>query len=278
VQLALALALIALAACSGRTASDGEGGSNPGGTGGAGNGGVGAGGFGGSPCLTPEGVRICGGANDECAWVGPDACPAGGCARPYDRTLGGDAAGGVCFSDLADNASRACWGCEDGEVCVERELGELVCVPESVCAALWQIGVRGVCRYADLSSYDGRELFRLSTCPDSSSASAMCGGPCANDCEAFLHQPCSGRSPDHPQGFCFGTLALCSLGAAGYTQPCEGVLADYYCGVYQVSDADAPVARHYGQCLTEDACLRLAAKLPGGFLCYDSDASLVNPP
>jgi hypothetical protein len=276
---ALGLALLACVACSASVASDeagGAGGEGAGGVAGTGNGGVS--GMGGSPCATPEGVRICGGTSDQCAWVGSDECPGGGCARPFDRILGGDAAGGVCFADLPDWGNRACWGCHDGEVCIERKQGELMCVPESVCAALWQLGVRGACRYADSSAYDGRPLLRLPSCPDPSAGLRLCGGPCDEDCQFAQLAPCAGRSPDHPQGFCFIPGGLCSLDESGYTRPCPAVSSSSYCGVYRVSDADAPVARQYGQCLADYKCLALSAKLPGGFECYDADASLVVPP
>lgn len=204
--------------------------------------------------------------------------PGRGCTRPYDRVLGTEAEAGVCFSDLPDNASRACWGCEDGEVCIEREQGELYCVPESVCAALWQLGVRGACRYADLSAYDGRPLERLAACPDTDPALYLCGGPCPEDCDFGFQEPlpCSGRSPDHPQGFCARHVEpLCSLSESGYTYPCS--YSDWYCGVYRVSAEDAPVARQYGRCLTPERCLALSAKLPGGFDCYDESGKLVAP-
>jgi hypothetical protein len=276
------LTLIGLAACGGQSSEDGNGGYAGSGAGGTGDGGVGgAAGWAGSPCVTPEGVRICGGTSNECGWVVAEECPGGGCARPFDRMLGGEAEGGLCFSDLPDNGSRACFGCEDGEVCIEREPGELVCVPESVCWALWQIGVRGACRYADLASYDGRPLLRLPSCPDPSPPSYMCGGPCPEQCDGFFHNPCSGRSPDHPQGFCFyvNDSGLCSLAGGGYTLECNQVSSgDRYCGVYQLSELDAPVAHQYGQCLSDDTCLALSAKLPGGFLCYDPEGKLVSAP
>lgn len=116
---------VALAiACGGRIGDDDAvdggpmaGGGGTGATGIGGSGRVGA--IGGSTCRTAEGVRLCGGPNAECSWLDTDTCP-GGCVRPYDRDLGGDALAGVCFSDLPDNGSRPCLACEDGEVCVER--------------------------------------------------------------------------------------------------------------------------------------------------------------
>lgn len=267
----LALGSLELAGCAGRTETEGGGGS--GGLGAAG-GAAGAGGFGGDTCRTPEGVRLCGGSAASCGWVGPEECPGGGCARPFDRALGGEAVAGVCFSDLADNGGRPCFNCNDGEVCVERAQGELVCVPESVCAGLWNLGAKGVCRYADLGSYDGRPLPLLSKCPNPKPESLLCGGPCPG-CSKQSHPPCTGRSPDHPQGFCSSFDIWCALGASGYVQQCPSTLPEYYCGVFHVAPADEPIARLYGRCLGLSQCESLAADLPGGFDCYDESAKLV---
>lgn len=273
--LSLAAALAA-AACSGRTVIEGAGGSAGGGASSGGAGGVGSGG---QPCATPEGVRLCGGTASECAWVPPDACPGGGCTRPYDRLLGGPAQGGACLSDLADNASRTCMNCDDGEVCLERRQGELYCVPESVCAGLWRVGVRGVCRYADLSAYDGRPLATASACPTSVPKprnDLRCSPPCTTRCTT---SPCTGRSADHPIGLCLGlrisSKDYCALDGAKYTSPCDWHQS--YCGFFRVSAADRVVASQYGSCLRIDTCLWLSSHLPGGFDCYDEQAQLVKP-
>ena len=267
-----ALAAIALAAgCSGRVVQLGpDGGGGSGGSGGGWSGG------GGLPCVTPDGVRLCGGTQNQCGWVGNDQCPGGGCLRPYDSQLDGPAKAGICYSDLADNGSRPCWGCKDGEVCLQRKQGEYICVPESVCADLWTMGVRGVCRYADLGAYDGRALQTLSSCPGSPGTGTpdFCGGSCTQSCYG---SPCSGRSPDHPQGSCFISQTLCVLGSTGYTQRCPDTLPPDYCGVFHHKSADMSVARQYGQCLGTDSCLALARKLPGGFDCFDAAGHLVKP-
>lgn len=266
----LALGIVEVAGCAGRTETEGAGGSAAGGAGGASaSGGAGGASGGGDPCRTHEGVRLCGGSAASCGWVGPDECPGGGCARPFDRLLGGDAVAGVCFSDLADNGNRACWGCKDGETCVERAPGELACVPESVCAGLWNLGAKGVCRYADLVAYDSRPLPVLSKCPKPKSA--LCGGPCPA-CAGIGEPPCTGRSPDHPQGFCTSFENWCALGDAGYLAKCH---VGELCGVFHVPAADAPVARLYGRCLSPPQCEGLASDLPGGFDCYDESGKLV---
>lgn len=228
------------------------------------------GGFGGDPCRTAQGVRLCGGTAASCGWVGPEECPGGGCARPFDRILNGDSTAGVCFSDLADNGSRPCWGCNDGEVCVERAKGELSCVPESVCAGLWNLGAAGVCRYADLGAYDGRPLPVLPKCPSSKPESLLCGGACGG-CPGVGPPACTGRSPDHPQGFCTSFESWCAWDATGYLQDC----GSDYCGVFQVKAADQPVAFLYGRCLGLSHCQSLADELPGGFDCYDKSGKLV---
>lgn len=270
----LAAAWLALIGCAGRTETGSGGGSAglgaAGGTGGL----AGVGGATGDPCRTPEGVRLCGGSAAACGWVGPGECPGGGCARAFDRMLGGESVAGVCFSDLADNGIRSCWGCNDGEVCLERAQGELVCVPESVCAGLWALGAKGVCRYADLSAYDGRPLKVLVECPSLKPGSLLCGGPCES-CSGAGPPPCTGRSPDHPQGFCTSSEKWCALEASGYLQECpKNSGTEFHCGVFRVSAVDQPVALHYGRCLDKSTCAQLAAELPGGFDCHDQYGNL----
>lgn len=268
---AAAAAVVALA-CAGRTGQDGPSSGGQSGGGGAGNssaqGGMGA--LGGSTCSTAEGVRLCRGEHDECGFIEPSDCPGGGCERPYDRELKGDAVAGLCFSDLPDNASRPCFACEDGEVCIERKPGQLYCVPESVCARLWLLGARGVCRYTDLAAYDARPLPVLASCP--TTETALCGGPC-KPCFGDVPTPCTGRSPDHPQGFCaYYIWDPCSLDDAGYLLGCK---PDRYCGVFRHPGADYAVARLHGRCADEASCLALSKHLPGGFDCYDEVGKLV---
>ncbi|MEZ4220759.1 MAG: hypothetical protein R3B13_07490 [Polyangiaceae bacterium] len=271
----LVLLTACFASCGGRSTSDNAAGNaGTGGTGGsAGIGGsAGVGATGGTSCKTSAGVRLCGG-DANCAWVAGDECPGGGCARPFDHDLGGDSVAGICYSDLGDKGSRACLECEDGEVCLERYENDLVCVPEEVCAKLWKLGARGVCRYSDLSAYDGRPLPRLSTCPhaDPKTWTLLCGGACPT-CKSDFPTPCSGRSPDHPQGFCSYDWKWCALSESGYDQPCDKELN---CGVFHVGSKDANVAKQYGRCLAQDDCALMAQELPGGFDCYDADGKLV---
>lgn len=113
-----------------------------------------------------------------------------------------------------------------------------------------------------------------SSCPDSDT-DLLCGASCSHACPIA----CTGRSPDHPVGICYGAQYVCSMDSSGYTRECPfGALPPYYCGVYHVAAADAPVAMQYGQCLGVESCLWLATHLPGGFDCYDETASLVQPP
>jgi hypothetical protein len=264
-------AIAIAAACAGRTGEDASGGAaGAGGAGGSGGqGGVGA--LGGSTCLTAEGVRLCGGEHGECGALSNDQCPGGGCAFPFDRERGGDAVAGLCFSDLPDAASRPCLACNDGEVCIERKPGELYCVPESVCARLWLLGARGICRYADLAAYDGRPLPVLAECPTLDSEARLCGGPCP---ECTWSPPrCVGRSPDHPQGFCHSSASSwCALDAKGWVKECA---KEELCGVFRHADDDSTAARLHGRCFYPDRCLALAQLLPGGFDCYAPEGNLV---
>lgn len=272
----LSSAMLVAVACAGRTGVDpGAGGTASGGSGGnaaAGQGGVGA--VGGSACQTAEGVRLCGGEHGECSWLDADACPGGGCAAPYDRQREGNAVAGVCFSDLPDQAMRPCPFCDDGEVCLERKPGQLFCVPEGVCARLWLLGARGVCRYADLARYDARPLPVLDHCPPDGPNTTFCGGACTKQCSLNGAAPCVGRSPDHPQGFCSfeGADDWCALDDKGYVNDCRD---NEYCGVFRHGDADDAVAKLHGRCLWTPSCLELSSALPGGFDCYDDKAKLV---
>ena len=268
-------ALTLLPGCSGRIVQLGADGGVAGGSGAAGAGDGSAG----TPCLTPEGVRLCGGDQNQCGWLGTNECPGVGCLRPYDDHVAGAAKAGVCFADLPDNGSRACSGCEDGEVCIQRKQGQYVCVPESVCADLWSLGVRGVCRYADLTAYDGTPLSHLSSCPDQDGSLGLCGGPCPSPClpPPYHDYSCTGRSPDHPQGLCFWSRDSCALADSGYAAPCPYISPGYDCGVFRDPGADYSVARKYGVCVDVDRCLELAKRLPGGFDCYDYDGKLVTP-
>ena len=276
----LAALVLVCGSCGARSAAgfdDWDGGATDAGAGGSGagadsGGAAGVGGLGGSPCETAGGVRLCGGNAAACGWIGVDACPGGGCARPHDRILGGNAIAGLCFSDLPDNGSRSCLECEDGEVCIERYPDELVCVPADVCAKLWNLGARGVCRYADLTAYDARPLPSLSTCPSTNPEAYLCGGPCPS-CKSDFPTPCTGRSPDHPQGFCSYDWPWCALDAAGYVESCKE--SERYCGVFRTSPEDFATSKMYGRCMGISDCLTVSKVLPGGFDCFDEDAQLV---
>jgi hypothetical protein len=272
-------ASLLLLACAGRTEVSGTGSGGGAGFGGSGNTGGGAGGtggvgaLGGSTCVTAEGVRFCGGKQAECGWLDATQCPGGGCAAPYDRELGGDAVAGLCFSDLPDKAIRSCQMCNDGEVCLERKPGQLYCVPEGVCARLWLLGARGVCRYADLGAYDARPLSVLAACPGAAPSARLCGGPCEEHC---VGSPCTGRSPDHPQGFCPATDdEWCALSGSDYVYQCSTAFA--VCGFFRhAGAANQSAARQYGQCFWKSQCLALAKGLPGGFECYDAEGKLLS--
>lgn len=226
---------------------------------------LGAGGAGGAgvTCVTHDGVRMCGGTDAQCPSLPPPECPGYGCTDTYRLEDGTAASAGVCWADFPNVVSDGCSTCPDGMVCAEREPGWLVCVPETVCAALWELGERDVCTYADKARYDHRALPEPAGCPKT--GSGLCGGGCG-DCR---YGRCTGRSPRHPYGFCTGAflseIRRCVVGGTGD----DGCLSDNACAVFQVPAEDETTARRYGVCLSRDYCGIVASALPGGLHCYD---------
>lgn len=241
-----------------------------------------------APCTSSDGVRLCGGSLN-CPPISPPSCPGYGCTAARDDVTDVAAAGGVCWADLPDNGSTSCAICDDGEECVERASQELVCVSPAVCAALWDDGVRDVCRYADKSQYDHRPLRSPSgTCPVDPSQHWACGGACGACPEG---QHCVGRSPDHPFGICTWppapTLpdgAPCAIGPGGarapWCDPFDTSNSNTVCAVFHVDPTDQNVAMAYGICVPRTPCLALASTLPeglpGGLDCYDATGRRLN--
>lgn len=264
---AVAVVLVALLhACSGRTIVERASG-----------GAAGAAGAPGASCATPDGVRLCG-AN-VCSWLGPDLCPGLGCAKLADRDTEAPVDAGVCLSDLPDGAVRArCGLCQDGEVCVDQAGIGLVCVPESVCASLWRLGARNVCRYADMSAYSGRPLAEPgSACPAPPSPSTawyhLCGGECA--CARSNREVCTGRSAERRFGICVeqeGPARPCGA-TPGVGNDCWSVYP--ICGVFAVPDADRAASLAHGNCMDPDECRYYRDHEPGGMWCYGASGELL---
>ena len=200
------------------------------------------------PCLV-QGVRLCG---PGCSPVGTPEC----CAAVRDRETDEALVAGVCWTDLSDTGQRPCAGCRDGEVCVERAPGSLVCVPFDICRALALLGSARACRYADKSAYDGSPLAPgAATCPNDTNghslrnAHMLCGGDCG-DC--VPGRPCIGRSPSRPLGVC-GSIDIVGGGSSedrikrcATAADCGFVHAS--CAVFHVAPEDQPAADQYGNC------------------------------
>lgn len=237
---------------------------------------------GGAEGCSARGVRVCGG---DCPTLDTASCPGFGCAPTLDVTNEQPTAYGVCWSDLPDGGMTPCNACPDDSGCLERNSGELICVPLEVCAALWALGGRTVCRYADKSAYDHRALTEpAGVCPVGpvEGDAVACGGACPSCAIEGLPpylQACSDQSPNHPFGICVHALANgapCSLSPqGGYAVPCA--FGEGACGVYQDDAADQPVARVYGTCVPMGTCKAIAAALPGGFLCFDKHGMQAAP-
>ena len=220
-------------------------------------------------CETGDGVRVCGG---PCRWLDAPECPGYGCTPAHDRVGGSASDAGVCWADAPAEVAELCNACPDGMVCAQRRPDELVCVPESVCAALWDLGATDVCRYAYKSAYDHRALPEPKTCPFDG---RFCGGACG-DCGGIFR--CTGRSPAHPYGICVGSggagLFRCGVSEKGQDPAC---LPNSVCAVLDVPAADEAAALRYGVCMDEDSCLAVAAELPGGLRCFDAAGKKVGP-
>jgi hypothetical protein len=184
---------------------------------------------------------------------------------------------GVCWSDVPQAAAEQCVACADGEVCIQRDDKQLVCVSAGVCAALWDLGVTDVCRYADKSRYDHMALpAPTGPCP-APGANVVCGGACG----PCLAGRCTGRSPRHPFGICQemylpgpAQFETCTIENGVVTTPCAHS-ADI-CGVFDVGPDDLPASKRYGLCLAQGVCLPRAAALPGGYLCFDASGHQIN--
>ena len=138
----------------------------------------------------------------------------------------------------------------------------LECVPVDVCVALWNLGARDVCRYADKSRFDDRPLPHATGCPKPAGQYHACGGECA-PCE--IADRCVGVSPDHPFGLCNGDAM------SGYDSAFSCGHGCAVCAVFDVPAFDFKLAFQYGVCMASvDACLDFASRLPGGLGCYDA--------
>ncbi|MCC6526401.1 MAG: hypothetical protein IT373_27385 [Polyangiaceae bacterium] len=165
-------------------------------------------------------------------------------------------------------------------MCVQKATEQLVCAGSAVCRALWDLGAKSVCRYADKSAYDNQALpVPTGPCPGGTIFQRLCGGACGA-CDP-VYEVCTGRSPLHPFGFCApaglsGAAAPCALApGGGMALPCA--FPDDYCGIFEVPVADAPAAAAYGICLSQPGCTHLAAVLPGGIRCFDQAGHEVGP-
>jgi hypothetical protein len=234
-----------------------------------------------TPC-SAGGVRICG---MGCPTLDTTSCP-GGC-QPVSTLSGGDAGISVCWSD-DPSADVLCSVCSDGQACLQRTPSSLVCVPLDLCAHLWDIGVRDVCRYADKSTYDDEPLATPSGCPADATI-LVCGGTCTGCPDPGSANRCVGRSPNHPFGICPpddgaadpndpSSIAVCSFTNDGYTVPCvqpgspDGPVS---CAVFQTPASDESVARLYGLCIDQGLCTQMATDFPGGLQCYDAGGNLL---
>ena len=210
-------------------------------------------------CKTESGVRLCG---LGCPNLEPPDCSGRGCeaVSPYDGVTS-DA--GVCWSDSVETEYR-CDGCSEGDACLSRD-DVLLCVPTDVCKALWERGVRDVCRYTDKRKYDNQPLPHGVGCPSTVSGWHACGGDCPS-CDPA--DRCVGVSPDHPFGLCNGDMT-------------DGYMAkEFSCpvrAVFDVPSEDLQVALQYAVCMADaQSCVARAKDFPGGLGCYDFEGNRLN--
>lgn len=279
------LVLLALATACGRTVLDSDDASGDS----VGDAGFETGADGGPLSLCePDGIRICGASCPELATpdsgdIAADAagyCPGVGCLSSEDIQSDAAAAAGVCWADMKSIAQFPCGACNDGEVCLEQATTGLVCVPEDVCRALWDLGVRDVCRYADFHPYDGRPLpTPTSSCPPAPAGFEVCGATC-DACDQG--ERCVGRSPDHPFGICRDEFSATGTAPTdfkrcwdtlGHLAPTSG----YGCAAFATSVGDESLAKEWAVILRTADCLAIAPTFPGGLRCYDPSGQLLNP-
>ncbi len=231
-------------------------------------------------CESASGVRLCGGS-PPCPEIPAPECRGYACEHGADVVTSAPASGGACLSDTPGDASSLCHACPDGDACLLRPTGDLVCVPADVCHALWDIGVRDVCRYADKSAYDDRPLAEGGKCPWSLGDPmrwALCGGGCGACQEPTWS--CTGRSATRGWGICQTstfkpTIPSCSLTPSGsVVRWCDTQFPDgWACGVYRNAPTDVAASRLYGTCLGPALCVRLRGIL--GLDCYDASGVLI---
>lgn len=220
-------------------------------------------------CVSASGVRLCGGS-PPCPELPAPTCRGFGCQHSASIVNGATATGGACLTDLSDNGLRDCSTCNDGEACLSKTNGDLVCVPLDVCHALWDIGVRDVCRYADKSPYDDRPLAVAESCPLGISPFPMCGSGCASCPPDF---PCSGRSATRPYGLCQyrggNPNIACSFGplASPKVWCSQNQATIWNCAVYRGRPEDQTTAMKYGTCVGATHCQKIRDVL--GVDCYD---------
>lgn len=196
-------------------------------------------------------------------------------ANRVDRAT--PSSGGACLADLPDEAQSPCVACLDGEACLTKNNGDLVCVSIDVCHALWDIGVRDVCRYADKSLYDDKPLAPApSTCP-------VVGLVCNQKCGcARADERCTGRSATRGWGICTpgvpGPVKGCRLHQSGTSLSYSTWCADFQpeiwaCAVFDNGPSDPTIDLDYGLCMTTVQCQVLEGPLH--MRCYDQYAKAI---
>ena len=237
----LRLALLAgalLTACGGNVVVDVDAGAGAGQSTGPASGSSSSSGVGGAtPCRAADGVRLCGGADQQCPALNPPVCPGFGCTPALDVDTFADEPAGVCWSDLPGGGLTPCIACADGQVCVQRARDELFCTDPAVCQALYGLGATTACRYADKAAFDDEPLPDApDACPVVAGSNALCGGGCGA-CGPIGYI-CTGRSPAHPLGVCAETLpntgtqgsvpaASCQPGSLDMNEQCFGSSVPY---------------------------------------------------
>lgn len=236
----------------------------------------------------PDGVRICGAgcpalATPDSGDVAADAagsCPGLGCLPAEDVESLAPGAAGVCWADTRASAEFPCGTCNDGEVCLQQQATGLVCVPEDVCRALWDLGVRDVCRYADFHVYDGRPLpVSSAACPPAPAGYEVCGPTC-EACDQG--ERCVGRSPDHPFGICRDEFSGGGVSPTDFKK-CWSIVSSlpastgYGCAAFGGPSEDEALAKDWAIILRLKDCLAIAPTFPGGLRCYDASGQLQGP-
>jgi hypothetical protein len=209
-----------------------------------------------TPCSSPDGYMVCGGANN---------CNANTACAQYCASTGtelepcGNYTVGTSSSYECDNAP-----CPDGALCLLIDgtaptdvplAGQ--CVADEIGQLFHLNGADSRLLYMDYSFYDGSPLPSPTACPNVTGLT-LCGGACGNTCPSDAIHTCVGRSPKHPYSLCLATNG----GGFGCTTSDQSACKTYGtnnglsvgCLFFTDASASQPNGDAHGICIDQPTC------------------------